>query len=152
MIRARCRAIFSMVSVTGAHEPVELRAVGQGGEFASEMTFGVAVEVSLAGESRPAGEDSQGNDLAPAEGGLGAGASPLGPPRLAEVVDHNVECGEEGVHVEHEGSVPFPSGSGSKPTLSCGRLPLKSSPYNSHQAFNIGENNAGRKIIHLRRR
>ena len=33
---------------TGAHEAVELRAVGQGRECVSEMTLGVAVEVSLA--------------------------------------------------------------------------------------------------------
>jgi hypothetical protein len=25
---------------------------------------------------------------------------------VAEVVDHNVECGEEGVHIDHE-SVPY---------------------------------------------
>jgi hypothetical protein len=39
------------------------------------------------------------------------------------------------VHVEHEESVPFPWGSGSKLTLKGGHLPLKSSTYNSHQAF-----------------
>src|SRR5215203_4241973 len=44
---------------------------------------------------------------------------------VAEVVDHNVQCGEEGVHIEHKSSVPFPWGSGSKPTLVCGHLPLK---------------------------
>jgi hypothetical protein len=36
----------------------------------------------------------------------------FGPPfwrlGLAEVVCDEVECGEEGVHVEHEESVPFP--------------------------------------------
>ena len=36
---------------------------------------------------------------------------------VAEVVNHNVECGEEGVQIDHEESVPFPSGSVSKPTL-----------------------------------
>ena len=114
--------------------PVELRAVGQGGESASQTALGVAVEVSLAGESRPAGEDREGNDLALGKGGLGAGASLLGAVGLAKVIDDDVECGEEGVHVEHR-SVPFPSGSGGKPTLRRGRLPLKSSPPNSHQAF-----------------
>jgi hypothetical protein len=58
--------------------------------------------------------------------------------RLAEVVDHNVKCGEEGVHIDHE-SVPFPSGLVSKPTLVRGHLPLKSSPDNSHQAFKVAE-------------
>jgi hypothetical protein len=61
---------------------------------------------------------------------------------VAEVVDHNVKCGEEGVHVEHEGSVPFPSGSGSRPTLVRGHLPLKSSIDNSHQAFKAEEHAA----------
>src|SRR5215218_2091891 len=102
-----------------------------------QMALGVAVEVSLAGESRPSGEDGEGDDLACGKGGLGAGASLLlGAVGLAEVIDDNVECGEEGVHVEHEESVPFPSGSGGKPTLERGHLPLKSSPPNSHQAFN----------------
>jgi hypothetical protein len=55
--------------------------------------------------------------------------------RVAKVVDHNVECGEEGVHIDHEESVPFPSGSGSKPTLVCGHLPFKPSMDKSHQAF-----------------
>src|SRR5215212_1471858 len=118
-----------------AHEPVELRAIGQGGESTSQTALGVAVEVSLAGESRPAGEDREGDDLALGKGRLGAGASLLGAVRLAEVIDDDVECGEEGVHVEHKGSVPFPKGSGGKPTLRRGRLPLKSSPPNSHQAF-----------------
>src|SRR5215208_3584927 len=54
---------------------------------------------------------------------------------VVEVVDHNVKCGQEGVHVEHEGSVPFPWGSGSRPTLERRHLPLKSSIDNSHQAF-----------------
>jgi len=39
------------------------------------------------------------------------------------------------VHLDHEESVPFPWGSGSKPTLEGGHLPLKSSTDNSHQAF-----------------
>ena len=55
----------------------------------------------------------------------------------AEVVDHNVEYGEEGVHIEHKESVPFPSGSVSKPTLIRGHLSLKLRPNNSHQAFKI---------------
>jgi hypothetical protein len=41
------------------------------------------------------------------------------------------------VHIDHEESVPFLWGSGSKPTLVCGHLPLKFSPDNSHQAFNL---------------
>src|SRR5215212_4537486 len=54
---------------------------------------------------------------------------------VAKIVHHNVKCGEEGVHIDHEESVPFPLGSGSKPTLANGHLPLKYSPDNSHQAF-----------------
>ena len=53
---------------------------------------------------------------------------------LAKVVDHDIKCGEEGVHIDHE-SVPFPSGSGSRPTLERGCLPLKFRADNSHQAF-----------------
>src|SRR5215210_454665 len=119
---------------TGAHQAVELRATGQSREGIEQVGFGVAVEVPLAGEAGPPGEDGQGYDLAFGEGGLGAG-SLFGRMGVAEVVNHNVKCGEEGVHIEHEESVPFPSGSGGKPTLACGHLPLKSPTGNSHQAF-----------------
>jgi hypothetical protein len=117
----------------GAHKPIELRAVGQGGEGILQPSLGVAVEIPLARETAPAGEEGQGNHLALGEGGLRTGPLfwRMG---LAEVVCDNVECNEEGVHLEHE-SVPFPSGSGGKPTLANGHLPLKSFPDNSHQAF-----------------
>ncbi len=55
----------------GAHEAVELLgAAGQGGEGVEQDSLSVAVEVPLAGESRPPGEDGQGDDLARAEGRL----------------------------------------------------------------------------------
>ena len=41
------------------HQPVELRAVGQGGEGTTEVLLGVAVEISFAGESGEASEDGQ---------------------------------------------------------------------------------------------
>src|SRR5215210_7287005 len=100
----------------GAHQAVELRAVGQGRECIPQLGVGVAVEVPLG------------------EGGFGTGTSSwrLG---VAEVVCDDVKCGEEGVHVKHEESAPFPWGSGGKLTLECGHLPLKCSTHNSHQAF-----------------
>jgi hypothetical protein len=48
-----------------------------------------------------------------------------------------MRCPYPTVHIEHEGSVPFPSGSVSKPTLAGGRLPLKFCVDNSHQAFKL---------------
>ena len=121
-------------SRTGAHEAVELGASWQCGEGVEQVGFGVAVEVPLAGEPRPPGEDGQGYDLAFGEGGIGSG--PLfRPTGVAEVIGDDVECGEEGVHIDHEESVPFPWGSGSKPTLMGGHLPLKFPTGNSHQAF-----------------
>src|SRR5215211_5103709 len=98
------------------------------------MVCGVAVEIPLAGESGEVGEDSKGNHFAGAEGGVGSGASLLLRAGVAEIVDHNVECGEEGVHIDH-GPVPFPLGSGSKPTLVRGHLPLKFRVDNSHQTL-----------------
>ncbi len=59
------------------------------------------------------------------EEGLGAGGSVFGSLGLAEVIDDDIECGEEGVRVERESSLPSPSGSDSKPTLERGHLPLK---------------------------
>src|SRR5918994_3462523 len=98
-----------------AHEAVELRTVRKVRERSSQMGLGVAVEVTFASEPRPAGEDGKGDDLALAEGGWGSGASLLGGLRLAKIVDEDVEYGEEGVHIEHVESAPFPVGSGSKP-------------------------------------
>ena len=80
-----------------AHQAVELGTVRKGRECPSQMGLGVAVEVPFAGESRPAGEDREGDDLACGKGGIWAGASLLGTVGPAEVIDDDVECGEEGV-------------------------------------------------------
>ena len=97
--------------LVGAHnKPIELRTVRQGRESVAQVSLGVAVEVPLASESRPTGEDGQGDDLARGEGGFGAGSS-FWRMVLAEVVHHDVECSEEGVQVEYEEWVPFLSGS-----------------------------------------
>lgn len=50
-------------SRTGAHEAVELWASWQCGEGVEQVGLGVAVEVPLAGEPGPPGEDGQGYDL-----------------------------------------------------------------------------------------
>jgi len=89
---------------TGAHQAVELRAVGQSGESLAQVSLSVAVEIPLAGETAPTGKDGQGKHLALGEGGLGTGP-PFWRLGVAEVVDHNVEYGEEGVHIEHKESV-----------------------------------------------
>ena len=117
-----------------AHQPIELGTLGKGGEGICEVGLGVAVEVPLAGEPRPAGEQGEGDDLARTERCVWSWL-PFWCVGLAEVVDRNVECSEEGVHIEHEGSAPFPWGLGGKPTLECGHLPLKFRTGNSHQAF-----------------
>src|SRR5215207_2273773 len=81
-----------------AHQPIELRAgfAGQGGESIVQAPSSVAVEVALAAEAAPPGEDGQGDHLALREGSFRAGSlfRRMG---VAEVVDHNVECSEEGV-------------------------------------------------------
>src|SRR5829696_8164455 len=112
------------------------------------MVCGVAVEIPLAGESGEVGEDSKGNHFAGAEGGVGSGASLLLRAGVAEIVDHNVECGEEGVHIDH-GPVPFPLGSGSKPTLVRGHLPLKFRVDNSHQTFEEGVRILSQALIEM---
>jgi hypothetical protein len=81
---------------TGAHQAVELRTTGQRREGIEQVGLGVAVEVPLAVEAGPAGEDGEGDDFAFGEGGLGAG-SPFWRMGVAEVVNRNVKCGEEGV-------------------------------------------------------
>jgi hypothetical protein len=89
-------------TLLGARQPVELRAVGQGREGIEQVTLGVAVEVPFAGESAPTGKDDQGDHLALGKRGLRSGLLCCGV-GLAEVVHADVECGEEGVHIEHWG-------------------------------------------------
>ena len=50
-----------------AHQPIELGTLGKRGEGICEVGLGVAVEVPLAGEPRPAGEEGEGYDLARTE-------------------------------------------------------------------------------------
>jgi hypothetical protein len=79
------------------HQPVELRAVGQRGEGTDQTGACIAVEIPLAREACPSGEDGEGEDLAGAQGCIWSGALFLMRAGLAEVVHHNVEYGEEGV-------------------------------------------------------
>src|SRR5215208_222996 len=130
----------------GSHEAVELRATWQGGEGTAQVSLGVPVEVPLASEAAPAGEDSQGYDLARTERCLRSWHS-FRCAGVAELIDRNVKCGEEGVHIEHKSSVPFPSGSVGKPTLVRGHLPLKSSAGNSHQAFKAALRSYGGQTV-----
>src|SRR5215217_8153924 len=78
-----------------AHETIELGAAWQCRECSSQMTISVAVEVPFAVEAAPAGEDSEGDDLALAEGGFRTRTLCrwLG---LAKVVNHDIKCSEEG--------------------------------------------------------
>src|SRR5919107_1856572 len=85
----------------GAHKAVELGTLGQGREGVCEAARGVAIEVPLAVETAPTREDGEGDDLAFGEGRIGTG-TPSWWSGLAKVVDHNVECGEEGVHIDHD--------------------------------------------------
>jgi hypothetical protein len=61
------------------------------------MSHRVAVEIPLAREATPTGEDGQGHHLSRGEGRLGSAPPAFGWMGLAEVVHHDVECGEEGV-------------------------------------------------------
>src|SRR5215208_4512496 len=80
----------------GTYQAVELRTVGQGWEGIPQFGVGVTIEISLAVETTPTGKDGQGKHLAPGEGRLRTWLS-FWRLRVAEVVDDDVECGEEGV-------------------------------------------------------
>jgi hypothetical protein len=62
----------------------------------SEVSTGIAVEVPLAGESGPPGEDGEGDDFAGAEASIRTWASIRGM-GVAAIVHYDVKCGEEGV-------------------------------------------------------
>jgi hypothetical protein len=83
-------------SRTGAHQAVELGASWQGREGTEQPGFGVAVEVPLAVETGPPGEDGESDDLTFGEGGLGTG-SLFWRMGVAEVLNSDVKYGEEGV-------------------------------------------------------
>src|ERR687897_1022969 len=119
----------------GTHEAVELRAIWQGGKSIAQAGPWGTGEVPHATEASPPSEDGQGDHLACAQRGLRAWLLRGWRMRVAEVVHHNGKCSEEGVHIDHEESVPFPWGSVSKPTLANGHLPLKLRADNSHQAL-----------------
>ena len=59
---------------TRAHQPIELRAIGQGGEGVVQAPSSVAVEVAFAADAAPPSEDGQGDYLALREGSFGAGS------------------------------------------------------------------------------
>src|SRR5215213_10690546 len=80
-----------------AHQPIELRAVRQRREGTDQTGACIAVEVPLAREACPSGEDGEGEDLAGAQGCIWSGVLFLLRTALAEVVDHDVEYGEEGI-------------------------------------------------------
>src|SRR5215218_10516307 len=76
--------------------------MGQGGKGISQAGVCIAIEVPLAPEASPSGEDGEGDDLAGTERRLGSGVLLCLRAGLAEVVHHDVKCGEEGVHIDHE--------------------------------------------------
>jgi hypothetical protein len=76
--------------------------MGQGGKGISQAGVCIAVEVPLAPEASPSGEDGEGQDLAGTERRIRSGVLLCLRAGLAEVVDHDVEYGEEGVHIDHE--------------------------------------------------
>src|SRR5215217_4545107 len=100
--------------------------MGQGGKGISQAGVCIAVEVPLAPEASPSGEDGEGDDLAGTERRLGSGVLLCLRAGLAEVVDHDVESMVRKVSTStmRDGSFPFGNGTG-KPTLVRGHLPLK---------------------------
>ncbi len=82
----------------GAHQPIELRALGQGGKSVLlQVARCVAIKVPLAAEATPPGEDREGDHLAGVERRIGPGKPLFLRAGVAEVVHRDVECGEEGV-------------------------------------------------------
>ena len=84
---------------------VELLARRQRREGAAQVAAGVAVEPPLAAEALPLAEDRQRQQLGAAERGRGPGVRRRrGQVSLAEIVDHDIQGGEEGVRVDHGGA------------------------------------------------
>src|SRR5690554_4223711 len=100
-------------------QAVVLAAVGQGREVGAQVALGIAIEVLLTGELHPLPEDGQRQHLAAAQRGRGAGAVGLrGQVGLAEGVDQDIDCNQEGVHIHRvllswetdESYLPYGSG------------------------------------------
>src|SRR5690606_3967556 len=100
-------------------QAVVLAAVGQGREVGAQVALGIARAVLLTGELHPLPEDGQRQHLAAAQRGRGAGAVGLrGQVGLAEGVDQDIDCNQEGVHIHRvllswetdESYLPYGSG------------------------------------------
>lgn len=82
---------------------VELASVWQVWERPAQPTLGVAVKVSLAGKLRLLSKEGQGDHLATGETGLGAGMNRIiQPTRLAQIIDSDIQCDQEGFDIDHE--------------------------------------------------
>src|SRR5918993_4046829 len=119
-----------------SHTTVELRTMGQGGKGISQAGVCIAVEVPLAPEASPSGEDGEGDDLAGTERRIRSGVLLCLRAGLAEVVDHDVEYGEEGVHIDHERRFLSLRERDREADSSWWTPSAQVSMDNSHQAFN----------------
>src|SRR5437867_4133359 len=89
-----------------AQEPVELGAIGQGRKSSAQMMLRVPIEIALALKMAPLPEDCQRHHFTPCERRCRGSEGLRWQRVLAEIVDHDIQCGQKGVRVDH-GLAPY---------------------------------------------
>jgi hypothetical protein len=81
----------------------ELAPIGQARKGPVQSSLGIAIKISLAGKLSPLPKEGQGDHFATAQPGVWARMlGILQPTGLAQIIDHDVQCGQKGFHIDHE--------------------------------------------------
>ena len=79
---------------------------GQRGKSDAQVPWRITGEGAFAGEAGPLPKQTEGNHLAPAERGPWPRVDLWWYVRLAELINHDIEGGQEGIRVDH-GAAPL---------------------------------------------
>jgi hypothetical protein len=116
------------------HESVELRSIRQLRKCRSQMMLGIAVKGSFAGKLHPLSKHGQRYDFAALQGSRWTrGVLLMSIPRLAKIIDHDVECSQESIQLDHQ-LAPFHWNGFNKLTVRVGSLSFQVLSI-SHQTF-----------------
>lgn len=131
-VQSKGRDRISMAS----HQSIELRSIRQVGKGWTQMMLRVAVKSSLTGKLHPLPKERQGDHLTALQRGHRSWYMlPLRQARLAKIIDHNVQCCQEGIQINHQ-LAPFLWKSFDMLTVRPGYLSFQLLPI-SHQTFKM---------------
>jgi hypothetical protein len=82
-------------------QAIELRPIGQSGKGITPLLLRETVEIPLIPKTTPLAEDRQGQYLTLAKRSLWSGFFLQRQFRFAEIIDHDVQCRQKGICVDH---------------------------------------------------